>query len=188
MRRKILDQNGINYLTLTVVEWIDVFIRKDYRDITIGSLKYCIENKGLMVYAYVIMSNPIHLVVRAENEKIPLSNILRDFKKFTAGKIIKMIENSRKESRREWMLYRFAWNAKKEGADRKYQLWQNNNHPTALSTPRVMWQKIHYIHRNPPRAGWVSEAPDYLYSSARNYTNDKNMLLGITPYAGIVFD
>ena len=61
-------------------------------------------------------------------------------------------------------------------------------HFNALSTPRVVWQKIRYIHRNPLRAGWVSEAPDYLYSSARNYTDDENVVLKITPYAGIVFD
>jgi hypothetical protein len=29
--------------------------------------------------------------------------------------------------------------------------------------------KIHYIHENPVRAGWVESAEHYLYSSARNY-------------------
>lgn len=187
MRRKILDQHGMQYLTLTVTEWIDVFTRKEYRDVVIDSLKFCMENKGLTVYAYVIMSNHIHLVVQAEDERFPLSDILRDFKKFTSGQILKMIENSGKESRREWMLYRFAWNAKRKGGDRKYQLWQSSNHPTGLWTPRVVWQKIRYIHRNPVRAGLVAEAPDYLYSSASNYANKKS-LLEITTYKGIIFE
>lgn len=76
----------MQYLTLTVTEWIDVFTRKEYRDVVIDSLKFCMENKGLTVYAYVIMSNHIHLVVQAEDERFPLSDILRDFKNSPPGK------------------------------------------------------------------------------------------------------
>ena len=42
-RYKILDQKGLNYLTITTVGWIDVFTRQRYRDIIIESLKYCQE-------------------------------------------------------------------------------------------------------------------------------------------------
>ncbi|MFT6321666.1 MAG: hypothetical protein ACJAT4_002596, partial [Granulosicoccus sp.] len=35
---KIIDQHGLNYLTLTIVGWIDIFSRKKYRDIIIESL------------------------------------------------------------------------------------------------------------------------------------------------------
>lgn len=55
-RYKILDQHGLNFLTLTVVDWVDVFIRKRYKDIIIESLQYCQKEKGLVVCAYVIMS------------------------------------------------------------------------------------------------------------------------------------
>jgi REP element-mobilizing transposase RayT len=65
MRRKILDQNGFNYLTLTIVDWVDVFTRKECRDIVLESLRHCQAKKGLVIYAYVIMSNHIHLVVQA---------------------------------------------------------------------------------------------------------------------------
>jgi hypothetical protein len=33
--------NKVYYLTLTVVNWIDVFTRKNHRDAIIESLKYC---------------------------------------------------------------------------------------------------------------------------------------------------
>ena len=46
---KILDQTGLNYLTLTVIGWIDIFSRKRYRDIILESLLYCREHKGLHV-------------------------------------------------------------------------------------------------------------------------------------------
>jgi hypothetical protein len=53
---QINDQEGLYYLTFQIVDWIDVFTRQVYRDIIIDSLKYAIENKGLDIFAYVIMS------------------------------------------------------------------------------------------------------------------------------------
>lgn len=53
----IHDQQAIYYMTFTVVGWIDVFSRQQYRDIIIESLKYCQAHKGLHLHAYVIMSN-----------------------------------------------------------------------------------------------------------------------------------
>ena len=95
----IANQNDVYYLTITVQEWVDVFTRQRYRDIIIESLRHCMDNKGLSLYAYVIMSNHLHLIARAE-EGFELSNILRDFKKHTAKQIIKSIQ-CEPESRRQ---------------------------------------------------------------------------------------
>lgn len=79
---KIRDQQGIYFITFAVVEWIDVFTRKEYADIVIESLRFCIQHKGLRLYAWCIMSNHVHLIV--STEKGNLSDVLRDFKKFPA--------------------------------------------------------------------------------------------------------
>ena len=44
---KILDQNALFYLTFQIVDWVDIFTRKIYKDIVIESFVYCMENKGL---------------------------------------------------------------------------------------------------------------------------------------------
>ena len=62
---QISDQEGLYYLTFQVVDWIDIFTRQVYRDIIIDSLKYAFENKGLQVFAYVIMSNHVHLIAQS---------------------------------------------------------------------------------------------------------------------------
>src|ERR1700748_2180991 len=62
---RIDDQYAIYFLTLTVVDWVDVFSRKGYRDIVIDSLKYCISEKGLKLYCYVIMTNHVHLIAHS---------------------------------------------------------------------------------------------------------------------------
>src|SRR5690349_16030968 len=101
---QIVEQDKLHFLTLQVVDWVDVFTRQKYRDILIENLKYCQENKGLEIYAYVIMSNHVHLLVKSEKEE--LSNLLRDFKSYTSKKIIEEINNCN-ESRKEWMLQIF---------------------------------------------------------------------------------
>lgn len=98
----IKEQNASYYLTMTIVGWIDIFTRKLYRDIIIDSLKYCQHEKGLEIYGFVIMSNHIHLIARA-SEGHSLSDVLRDFKKFTSKQMILAIKNE-PESRKEWML------------------------------------------------------------------------------------
>ena len=41
---KIRNKEEIHFITFAVVEWVDVFTRKQYRDIVIDSLKRCQRN------------------------------------------------------------------------------------------------------------------------------------------------
>lgn len=165
---KIKDQTALYYLTLQVVDWIDIFTRQVYRDIFVDSLKYCQLNKGFQLFAYVIMSNHVHLI--ANSEAGNLSNTLRDLKKFTSRNMIEFIEND-KESRKEWMLNRFKFNAQKHSRNENYQLWTHENHAILLYSPEFIREKLTYIHNNPVRAGLVEKPEEYLYSSARNYAD-----------------
>jgi REP element-mobilizing transposase RayT len=175
-RYKILDQKGLNYLTITTVGWIDVFTRQRYRDIIIDSLKYCQEKKGLRVCGYVIMSNHIHIIAYTEGNN-DLSDVIRDFKKFTANGILKSIKTE-PESRSEWLLYLFKFFAKFQ-PNREHQFWQKDNHPIALWSQEVIWQKLNYIHLNPVRAGLVENSFDYIYSSAGDYHLNRQGLIDL---------
>src|SRR5215203_5557947 len=99
---KIRNPAAIHFITFAVVEWVDVFTRKDYRDIVLDSLRYCQNNKGLLLHCWCIMSNHLHFIASAKNQD--LSDVLRDFKKFTSRELIRSIQLNKKESRREWML------------------------------------------------------------------------------------
>ena len=46
---KIRDQALPHFITATIVDWIDVFTRKSYRDCVIECLDYCIKNKGMIL-------------------------------------------------------------------------------------------------------------------------------------------
>jgi len=169
----IRDQKLPHFITLTVVDWIDVFTRQTYRDIVIDCFDYCIKNKGMILYGYVIMSNHIHLIVQSEEGK--LSDLIRDFKKFIAKNILDKIQSS-PESRKEWMLERFKLAAQKHQRNKEYQFWQYGNHAEEIYSTAFMWSKLHYIHLNPVRAGLVAKASEYIYSSAGNYVNNSGLL------------
>jgi len=168
---KIRDEYGVYYITFAVVEWVDVFSRKLYTDIVLDSLKFCIENKQLKLFAWCIMSNHVHLIVSAKNEN--LSDILRDFKKFTSKQIISAIEKNEHESRREWMLRIFLEQGTKNSRNKTYQFWRQDNQPQELYSPKFFFQKLNYIHNNPLVAGIVEKPEHYLYSSARDYFETK---------------
>jgi len=62
---KIRNPEGIYFVTFAVVEWVDVFTRREYKDILVESLKYCQDQKGLILYGWVIMSNHVHFMASA---------------------------------------------------------------------------------------------------------------------------
>ena len=55
----IKDQTLPHFITATIVDWVDVFTRKSYRDCIINCLDFCNKNKGMILYGYFIMSNPL---------------------------------------------------------------------------------------------------------------------------------
>jgi len=173
MGYNIENQNEIHFLTITVVGWVDIFSRQIHKDTLIRSMKYCIDNKGLIVYGYVIMTNHIHCIWQARNGN--LSDIIRDYKKYTSSEIIKNI-NSKEESRSEWLRVVFEYHARNNNNNSINQVWQNGNHPIELYSPKFFSQKLDYIHLNPVRSGWVNKPEDYIYSSASNYLNNTGLI------------
>lgn len=162
---QIKNQQGIYFLTFQIVGWVDVFTREAYREIITESLKYCKDEKQLKVHAYVIMSNHVHCILSTD---FNLSDIVRDFKKYTSKQILKAI-NTENESRKEWMLMVFRYFAKYNKRVEKYQFWTHENYAVELTSNEMIDSRIDYIHNNPVKAGIVENDFEYLYSSARNF-------------------
>jgi REP element-mobilizing transposase RayT len=115
------------------------------------------------------MSNHLHLFCKASKEE-PLSNIMRDFKKFTSKKIISTILEF-PESRREWMLAYFSKACEHLKRKQQFKVWQNGYHAEHIYSNKFIKQKINYIHQNPVVEKIVSNPEDYVFSSARNYAD-----------------
>ena len=103
-----------------------------------------------------------------------LSDVLRDFKKYTSGRILQAIRNNPGESRREWMLSIFSEHGRSNQRNDTYQFWQQDNRPMELYSAEFIFQKVNYIHNNPVEAGIVTNPWEYLYSSAMDFEKGTN--------------
>lgn len=175
---KFHNPEGIYFVTYTVIGWIDVFTKAVYKDILIESWKYCIEQKGLIIHAFVIMTNHVHMII-SRSKAITLEAIMRDMKKFTSSQIIKAIKTEN-DSRKEWMLSNFLLAGNKNSNNTSYQFWQQDNHPLECDTPAIFQQKKDYIHENPVKAGFVAKPEDWIYSSATDYFSSSKGLIEIS--------
>lgn len=84
-----------------------------------NALDYCRKNKGMSIFGYCIIPSHIHLLFRSE--KGELSELIRDFKGFTARVLLKAIEENSQESRIEWLLWMFEKAGKRNSNVKKYQ-------------------------------------------------------------------
>ena len=165
---KFHNLDGTYFVSFAVQGWVDALTRSEYKDILIENLAYCQQNKGLGIFAWCIMSNHVHLIIKAK-EGCLLQDILRDFKKYTSKAIIKAISENPVESRKEWLLKQFKT---KDG----FSFWRGDNKPIELWSNKVIDQKLDYIHQNPVGDGLVFRAEDYRYSSACDYAGERGML------------
>ena len=166
-----------HFVTFTVVGWVDVFSREQYKEILVQSLNYSIKQKGLLLHAWVIMTNHVHLIVSSDTVKI--ADIIRDVKKYTSKQIIKAIQGNEKDSRKEWMLNIFSFTGKNNNNNKDFQFWKQDYHPIELNTNEKMKQRLNYLHQNPVRSGIVWEPQQYKYSSALDYYSNQHGLVPI---------
>ena len=186
----VFPHDTIFFVTITVIDWVDVFTREEYKRIIADSLDFCRRKKGLCLYAWVLMSNHIHLIVSHDESNDKLAATIGDLKKFTAKNVINAIIENPQESRKEWLLKHFEEERIKDNPDascsiskdhgsdcsvgrkKHYHLWRRGYHSFCIYNIKMMRQKIDYLHANPVRAGIVDKPWDYRYSSSRNYIGE----------------
>ena len=74
---KIHNPEGLYYITFATVAWVDVFTRIVYREIFTESVRFCQKEKGLLLYAWCLMTNHVHTLYFVAHMKINLWNGLR---------------------------------------------------------------------------------------------------------------
>ena len=163
----------IYFVTMTVVNWIDIFTRPDYKHIIVDSLNYCNSHKGLNIHAWVLMTNHLHLLISSEHN---ISDILRDFKKYTSKQLATNITENISESRKEWILNLLEYAAKINKKDINYKFWQDGNNIQVIHSEAYFLQKLNYIHQNPVKSEIVNNPEDYRYSSATDYMGVKGLV------------
>ena len=164
--RVFTDKSYPYFVTWTIVDWVPLFAQPAYRQIILDSLNYLRTSKRTELNAFVIMFTHAHAILWPDDGTY-LSDVIRDFKRFTSRKISQLAEQQ--DSKQILLAFR---NARKENRAQDvstYQVWQEGSHPEAIFTEKFAQQKLDYIHLNPIRAGLVNTADQWPFSSARAY-------------------
>jgi putative transposase len=162
------------FYTATILHWQHLLQEDKYKNIIVESLQFCVKESKVKLYAFVIMSNHIHLVWQQipPTTKVKLQH---SFMTFTAQKIKEDLQKNNPT-----LLESFKVNAK----DRMYQIWERNPLTVDLFSPKVFHQKIDYVHFNPVEAGLCVNPEDYYYSSAKFYATGVDEFNMLTHYDG----
>ncbi len=170
MGRYQAGENLPYFCTITVLDWTPVFIDARYIGPLIESLSFCRANKGLQLFAFVVMPNHLHLIAAADD----LHAMMRDFKRFTSRTIHDLLVADGRDTVLAW-LERAAQHARRERGE--FSFWQDGFHPQAIASRRVLEQKLRYLHENPVRKSLVASPEDWWYSSAGWFAGRQNVCL-----------
>ncbi|MCF6171028.1 MAG: transposase [Bacteroidales bacterium] len=138
-------------------------------------MKYNQANKGLILSAWCLMSNHLHLVAETDDEH-HLSDFLRDFKKLTSKATVKEIEENAEKSRKKWLLSEFEFAGRHKSNIKNFKFRQDGNEAKEIHSTSFLEQKVNYIHENAVQAEMVDNAHEYIYSSAKNYAGEPGLI------------
>lgn len=160
--------SNLFFTTATVVAWTDIFTRSQYRDLLYESWDFARRIDRFKLHAYVIMTNHIHLIASGDPENFRIYH--GRMKQYISSQIHQRLADDFQESRRGWMHDRFTYAGLTSSSHKDFKFWKHSERDIfPLWTPKIMTQKLHYIHENPVKMGLVDRPEDWLYSSARQY-------------------
>jgi len=149
------------FITCSVLDGIALFSDTELAKIVLNSLSYIQTEWSVTLYGYVIMENHCHLVLQSGKP----SGHIRNFKSYTAKKIITSLQNRG----RTLILEKLRFHKKLHKHQSIHQVWQEGVHAQQIDNDVKMSQVLEYIHFNPVKAGYVDDPVHWRYSSAGNY-------------------
>ncbi len=165
-RKSYIGIGEIFFWTATINKWQHLLKQEEYKNVVLSSLNYLSSTVKIYVFAFVIMTNHIHLIWRT-NEMNGKETAQGSFLKYTAHEFKKMLS---KEEANTLPSYAVA------ASNKNYEFWQRDSLAVHIYSKDVAFQKLNYIHNNPLAEHWqlAKDPCDYHYSSARYYEKNLN--------------
>jgi len=123
------------------------------------------------VWAYVVMPEHVHLLIRPREANYSISAILADLKQPVTRRALEFLQASARE---------FFSHMRDEQPKGKivHRFWQRGGgYDRNLFNAEEVCEKINYIHDNPVRRGLAKDPAKWLWSSARYYFERTDGLL-----------
>jgi REP element-mobilizing transposase RayT len=173
-----LERHHVQFFTAVCNDWLLLLESDEAKDIVVNALHYQVKVGHVKIAAFVIMPNHLHLIWRIQNE-CRLEDVQRDFLKFTARELLRLIETKKGATGVEELFVGLK--------DRAFQVWKRNSMSIDLVHEWFFKQKFEYLHNNPCQPHWqlATLSEDYKYSSASFYDTGEDRFGFLTHHSEI---
>jgi putative transposase len=169
------DPENLYFITTTAVNRTHLFLPKEHKQIIAHSLDYMRQKGWIKFFAFVIMPNHVHILVRILTP-FTLAGVMRDFKKYTSKQIAGhcLAENQQE-------LLSIMEEAGEVNKKSKYKVWEDGYDARDVYSLGFLEQKLDYIHNNPCQPQWnlVDQPEDYRWSSACFYLQERPAIIEV---------
>ncbi len=111
------------------------------------------------------MPEHVHLLIWPQREDYSISAILTSIKKPVTNAALRHIRRTAPE-------FLNFMRDEQPNENTEYRFWQRGGgYDRNLWTPKDIWEKIVYIHRNPVRRGLAKQMEEWPWSSVQDYLN-----------------
>jgi REP element-mobilizing transposase RayT len=171
-----VDPTHLYFITTRAIQRAHIFRRDVIKRILVDSLNIGRILGQYELFAFVIMPNHIHLILRCLNDYAP-GDVVREFKKATSNSILRQYEVERNQAALD-----FCASAVKLKEKQQYAIWEDEYQAKNVFSVDFLRQKIDYLHHNPTQPHWrLAERPeDYVWSSACFYLTDGRALIPLS--------
>ena len=129
--------------------------------------------RDLCLLGYVVMPNHVHLVLWPP-DGLRLGRVIGELKSRTARRILSCVRTEG--------LFRADRLVQGAGEDASMVFWQRRCYDHNCRTPETVREKIEYCHKNPVRAGLVSEPGQWRWSSYNWYLGERDVPIRIDTF------
>jgi REP element-mobilizing transposase RayT len=148
------------YITAVAHHRLPIFRTDALKQVLCDAYAEARERHGLMILAYVIMPDHVHLLVYSTRL---MEDVLRLLNGVSAWRIIQyLMENNFEGSL-------FKLRGETRARNHKHSVWQHHADSLEIFGEETFRQKVDYINMNPVRAGLVVDPSKYRFSSARQW-------------------
>jgi len=175
-KRRAIDVPGhAHFLTYSCHQRLPLLSSDRSRRWVIEAFETVRQARSIQLWAYVIMPEHVHVILRSQRPEERMSHVLASLKRGVARKARLFLD----ESGNHIWLDRLSV---RHGGRRVFRFWQaGGGYDKNIWHERTVWQVIDYIHANPVRRGLASNPDEWEWSSSRYWNGDHDVPIRMDP-------
>ena len=159
-------RNEVRYLTCSCYKRLSLFQNDAIKDLFVEHLRMAQEDFDFRLYAWVLMPEHFHLLIRPANAEQTITPIIRRLKAGLAKRVIQ-----------RWHELEAPILRRIIDDNNAIRFWQRGGgYDRNIYTDEELIEKIAYIHLNPVGRGLVTSPTEWKWSSAHAYEEELDEL------------